>query len=333
MRRSRILGTGHYVPPRVVTNQDLEPILNTTDDWIKQRTGISERRYVDPGVGTSDLGIEAAKQAMAAAGVTTDDIDFIIFATLSPDFQFPGAGVFVQEKMGFKDIGALDVRNQCTGFLYSLAIADNFVKTGMYDKVLVIGAEVHSTGLDMTPRGRDVSVIFGDGAGAVIVGPSESDKRGILSSHLHSDGKGAKRLWTELPGSFYHDRFGEKEWWGEPGRQYPKMDGKHVFIQALTQLPKVINECLTANNVTLNDIALIVPHQANLRINQKLGEIMDIPDEKFFNNIQKYGNTTAGSIPIALHEAVAEGRVKEGDLVMLAGFGAGFTWGATLIRW
>lgn len=333
MRRSRILGTGHFVPPRVVTNKDLEPILNTTDDWIKQRTGISERRYVDPGVGTSDLGVAAAKQAMEAAGVTTDDIDFIIFATLSPDFQFPGAGVLVQEKMGFKDIGALDVRNQCTGFLYSLAIADTFIKAGTYDKVLVIGAEVHSTGLDMTPRGRDVSVIFGDGAGAVVVGPSDDDKRGILSNHLHSDGKGAKRLWTELPGSFYHDRFGEKEWWGEPGRQYPKMDGKHVFIQALTQLPKVINECLAANNVTLNDVSLIVPHQANLRINQKLGEIMEIPDEKFFNNIQKYGNTTAGSIPIALHEAVAEGRVKEGDLVMLAGFGAGFTWGATLIRW
>jgi 3-oxoacyl-[acyl-carrier-protein] synthase-3 len=322
-----------YIPPRAVLNAELEPLLNTSDEWITQRTGIKKRHFVDEGVGTSDLGVEAAKMALANAGLEAKDVDFIIFATLSPDFQFPGAGVFVQDKLGIGHIGALDVRNQCTGFLYSLAIADNFVKTGMYDRVLVIGAEVHSTGLDFTPRGRDVSVIFGDGAGAALVGVSDDDKRGLLSHHLHSDGKGAKRLWTELPGSFYHDRFGKEEWYEEEGRQFPKMDGKHVFIQALTHLPKVINECLEANGVTKEDIDVIVPHQANLRINQKLGEIMEIPDEKFFNNIDKYGNTTAGSIPIALHEALQEGRIKEGSLVLLAGFGAGFTWGASLIRW
>jgi 3-oxoacyl-[acyl-carrier-protein] synthase-3 len=333
MRRSRILGTGMYVPPRVVTNKELEPILDTTDEWIEQRTGIKERHFIHEGMGTSDMGVEAARAAIAAAGLQPADIDFLIFATLSTDYMFPGCGPMVQDKLGLDNIGALDVRNQCTGFLYSLAVADNFIKTGMYNRILVIGAEVHSTGLDMTPRGRDVSVIFGDGAGAVVLGVSEDDRRGILSNHLHADGKGVKKLWTELPGSFYHDRFGEKEWWGEPGRQYPKMEGRNVFIQALTRLPQVINECLSANGVTKDQIDLFIPHQANLRINQKLGEMMEIPDAKFFNNIQKYGNTTAGSIPIALHEAEKEGRIKPGDLVMLAGFGAGYTWGATLMRW
>lgn len=333
MRRSRILGTGMYVPPRVVTNKELEPILSTTDEWIEQRTGIKERHFIDEGVGTSDLGVKAAEIAIAEAGIEKKDIEFVIFATLSTDYMFPGCGPMVEDKMGLGNVGALDVRNQCTGFLYSLAVADNFIKTGMYNKILVIGAEVHSTGLDMTPRGRDVSVIFGDGAGAAIVGVSEDAERGILSSHLHSDGKGVKKLWTELPGSFYHDRFGEKEWWAEPGRQYPKMEGRNVFIQACTRLPQVINECLAANGVTKEQVDVIIPHQANLRINQKVAELMEIPEEKFFSNIQKYGNTTAGSIPIALHEAVKEGRIKKGSLVLLAGFGAGYTWGATLMRW
>lgn len=333
MHRSRILGTGHFVPPRVVTNQELEPILETTHDWIVQRTGIHERRYVDPGVGTSDLGVNAANMALEAAGLTAKDIDFLIFATLSPDFQFPGSAVFVQEKMGMETVPSLDVRNQCTGFLYSLSIADGFIRSGMYKNILVIGAEVHSTGLDFTKRGRDVTVIFGDGAGAAVVSRSDDANRGILASNLHAEGKGAKRLWAELPGSFYHDRFGEKEWWGEPGRQYPKMDGKHVFIQALTRLPQTINEVLKEANVTLDQVDLIVPHQANLRINQKLAEIMTIPEEKIFSNIHKYGNTTAGSIPIALSEAVLEGRVKTGNLILLTGFGAGFTWGSSLMRW
>ncbi len=333
MRRSRILGTGHHVPPRVVTNADLEPLLDTTHDWIVQRTGIHERHYVDPGVGTSDLGVEAARKALDAAGLTPQDIDFIIFATLSPDYQFPGSGVFVQEKLGCGNIGALDVRNQCTGFLYSLAIADNFVRTGMYDRILVIGAEIHSTGLDMTPRGRDVSVIFGDGAGAVIVGPSEDDRRGILDSRLHSEGKQARKLWCELPGSIYHDRFGEQEWWGEPGRQYPKMEGKYVFMHALTRLPETIQDILGRNGVSLDEVDVLVPHQANLRINSKVAELLNFPEDKVVNNIQKYGNTTAGSIPIAVDEAVRDGRIAPGKLVLLAGFGAGFTWGSTLIRW
>jgi 3-oxoacyl-[acyl-carrier-protein] synthase III len=333
MRRSRILGTGHSVPPRVVTNADLEARLDTTHDWIVQRTGIQERRFVDPGVSTSDLGVEAARRALDAAGLTPADLDFIIFATLSPDYTFPGAGVFVQEKLGCGNIGALDVRNQCTGFLYSLSIADSFIRTGMYKNILVIGGEVHSTGLDFTPRGRDVSVIFGDGAGAVIVGPSEDSDHAILSTHLHSEGKYAKKLWCELPASIHHDRFGEKEWWDEPGRQYPKMEGKHVFMHALTRLPEVIQETLAANDVTLEDIDILVPHQANLRINSKVAEMMGIPEEKVINNIQKYGNTTAGSIPIAIDEAVRDGRIAPGKLVLLAGFGAGFTWGSALIRW
>ncbi len=334
MRRSRILGTGHYVPPRVVTNHDLEAALDTSHDWIVQRTGIHERRFVDPGVGPSDLGVEASKKALEAAGLNVDDIDLIIFATLSPDYTFPGSGVLVQEKMGFtRTVPALDIRNQCTGFLYSLSVADQFVKTGTYDHVLIIGSEVHSTGLDMMPRGRDVSVIFGDGAGAVVVGPSEADDRGVMSVHLHSEGKHAKRLWLELPGSIYHDRFGDDEWWEEAGRQWPKMEGRYVFTNALTRLPEVINEALSANGKSLDEIDILVPHQANLRINDKVAEIMNLPPEKVINNIQKYGNTTAGSIPIALDEAVRDGRIKEGDLVMLAGFGAGFTWGSALLRW
>lgn len=333
MRRSRIIGTGHYVPPRVVTNADLEAQLETDHEWIVQRTGIAERRFVDEGVGTADLGAEAAKNALDAAGLTPADIDFIIFATLSPDYTFPGSGVLLQEKLGCGTIGVLDVRNQCTGFLYSLSIADQFIRSGMYNRILVVGAEVHSTGLDMTKRGRDVSVIFGDGAGAVVVGPSESEEQGILSSHLHAEGKFAKKLWTELPGSIYHDRFGESEWWDEAGRQYPKMEGRYVFMHAVTRLPEVINEALQAHSLSMDDIDILVPHQANLRINQKVAEMLGIPEEKVINNIQRYGNTTAGSIPIALDEAVRDGRVTRGKLVMLAGFGAGFTWAATPIRW
>jgi 3-oxoacyl-[acyl-carrier-protein] synthase III len=331
--RARILGTGHYVPPRVVTNADLEERLETTHDWIVQRTGIHERRFVDPGVGTADLGVEAAKQALDAAGIGPEDVDFIIFATLSPDFTFPGSAVFVQEKLGCGNIGALDVRNQCTGFLYALGIADSFVRTGQYKRILVIGAEVHSTGLDFSKRGRDVTVIFGDGAGAAVVGPGENENTGILSTRLHAEGKHAKRLWCELPGSFYHDRFGEKEWWGEEGRQYPKMDGRYVFMHALTRLPETIRDTLALHQLTLDDIDILVPHQANLRINQKVAEILDLPMEKVVNNIDRYGNTTAGSIPIAMDEAVRDGRIAPGKLVMLAGFGAGFTWGSALIRW
>ena len=333
MPRARILGTGMYVPPRIVKNAELEAQLDTTNDWIVQMTGIHERHYVDVGVGTSDLGVEAAKKALADAHLTPQDVDFIIFATLSPDFQFPGSGVMVQHKLGCRTVGALDVRNQCTGFLYSLQMAESLVRGGTYRHVLVIGAEVHSTGLDFSRRGRDVTVIFGDGAGAVVVGPSEDDNRGILHTEVFSDGTDIKMLWTELPGSFYHDRFGEKEWWGEPGRQYPKMKGRQVFMEALRHLPETINSSLKATGLTLDDIDVIVPHQANLRINMKLAEMMNIPESKFVNNIQKYGNTTAGSIPIALDEAVHDGRITPGKLVMLTGFGAGFTWGTAIVRW
>lgn len=331
MTRTRILGTGFYVPEKVVTNHDLAKMFHTSHEWIVQRTGIEERRYVGEGVGASDLALEASRRAIENAGLTPNDIDFIIFATLSPDYTFPGSGVFLQDKLGVPEIGALDVRTQCSGFIYSLSIADQYIRTGMYRRILVVGAEVHSTGLEFADRGRDVTVIFGDGAGAVVVGPIDEGERGILSTHLHSQGKYAKKLWLESPGSIYHPRLQQRML--DEGSWYPKMDGKYVFKHAVTRLQEVIQEGLEANGLKASDIALLVPHQANLRINQMVAMAMEIPEEKVQNNIQKYGNTTAASIPIALHEAIEEGKVSEGDIVVLAAFGSGFTWASAVIRW
>ena len=331
MLKSRILGIGSYLPERVVKNSDLEKLMDTSDEWIQQRTGVRERRFVDEGVGTSDLGYRASLRAIQQAGLTAQDIDFIIFATLSPDYNFPGSGCLLQEKLGVGPIGALDVRNQCSGFIYGLSIADQFIKTGMHRHVLVVGAEVHSTGLELNTRGRDVAVIFGDGGGAVIVGDAIEGDSQILSTHLHSEGKYARKLWLEAPASICHPRITEEML--REGKHYPQMDGRYVFKHAVDRFQEVVHEALLANNLGIEDIDCLILHQANLRIAEAVGQSLRIPSDKMFNNIQKYGNTTAASIPIALDEAVKEGRVKSGDLVVLAAFGSGFTWGAAAIRW
>ncbi|MCL5276495.1 MAG: ketoacyl-ACP synthase III [Deltaproteobacteria bacterium] len=331
MRRSRILGVGRYLPEKVVTNSDLEKVMDTTDEWIRQRTGIEQRRFVAEGEGAALLGVKASEEAIKRAGLKKEDIDLIIFATLSPDYNFPGSGVLVQDMLGIDTIGALDIRNQCTGFLYGLSVADQFIRTDTYRYVLVIGAEVHSTGIEFATRGRDVSVLFGDGAGAVVVGESEDEKRGILSVHLHSEGKYAKDLWVEAPGSIYHPRLTREML--EQGRHYPKMNGKNVFKHAVARMPEVIMEALDANGYTIPDIDLFVPHQANMRINEYVSNVLGIPSEKVVHNIQKYGNTTAATIPLCLYDALDDGRLKPGALICAAAFGAGFTWASALIRW
>ena len=330
MRGARILGTGRALPPRVVTNAELTTLMDTSEEWIVQRTGIRERRFVEPGTGASDLGVTAARVAIERAGLTPKDIQFLVFATLSPDLFFPGAGVFVQEKLGLDTIGALDVRTQCTGFLYALSVAEAYVKSGFHDNVLVIGAEVQSTGLDMSTAGRDVSVIFGDGGGAVVVGPAEAGV-GILSSHLHSEGKYARELMTEAPASAESPRISKEML--DARRHFGSMNGRSVFVHAVRRFPEAILEALSANGMAVSDLSIVIPHQANLRITQSVAKSLGIPPEKVFSNIEKYGNTTAASIPIALDECVSEGRIRSGDLVCLAAFGSGFTWASSLIRW
>jgi len=330
MRGSRISGMGHYVPERVVTNHDLAKIIDTSDEWIVQRTGIEERRWVEGNVGSSDLAFEAAKDALEDAGIAAKELDMIIFATLSPDVNFPGSSCILQKKLNIPGVATLDIRNQCTGFVYGLSIADQFIKTGMMDNILVVGAEVHSSGLDMTTRGRDVTVLFGDGAGVAVVSATEGENR-ILDSKLHADGTQYDILMVEAPSSRLNPRFTPEMF--EEGRHYPKMDGKKVFKNAVTEMPAVAMEVLTPHGYTPADIDLMVPHQANLRINQMVARSLKLRDDQVYNNIQKYGNTTAGSIPIALNEARQKGLVKEGDLVLLTAFGAGLTWGANLIRW
>jgi len=330
MRNSRIIGAGMYVPPRVVTNDDLSKLMDTSDEWIVERTGIKERHFVEDGVGASDLAVEASKRALEMAGLKPADIDLIILATLSPDYFFPGSGVLVQHKLGCRSIAAIDVRAQCSGFLYSLSIADQFIKTGMYERILVIGSEVHSTGLDLTTRGRDVAVLFGDGAGAVVLAPCDAGK-GILSTHLHSDGEHYDKLMVYGPASCRLPRITHQML--DEGLHYPKMDGKFIFRIAVEKFPEAVNEALQANGYTVNDLDLFIPHQANLRISNMAGRKLGLPDEKIFNNIQKYGNTTAGSIPIAITEALAQGKIKDGSLVCLASFGSGLTWASALIRW
>ncbi|MFY0625385.1 MAG: ketoacyl-ACP synthase III [Reichenbachiella sp.] len=336
MRQSKIAGVGHYLPSNVVLNKDLESVMETSDSWIQERTGIKERRHIVIGEedSTSTMGTKAAIKAIENAGLTADDIDFIIFATLSPDYYFPGPGVMVQDQLGMKkEVGALDVRNQCSGFVYSLSIADQFIKTGMYNHVLVIGSEVHSAGLDMTTRGRNVSVIFGDGAGAVVMSGSDEKGKGVLSTHLHSEGKHAEELALIGPNTTdWVDKYIERND-PEEIRHYPYMNGNFVFKNAVVRFQQVIMEALKSNNLEPSDIDMLVPHQANLRISQFIQKQMGLSDDKVFNNIQKYGNTTAASIPIALSEALEEGKIRSGDLVCLAAFGSGFTWASALIRW
>ena len=335
MFTSKITGLGSYVPENVVTNNDLSKLMDTNDAWIQERTGIKERRHIKKGDGntTSTMAVKASKIALKRAGLKPDDIDMIVFATLSPDMYFPGGGVEVQELMGMRTIPALDVRNQCSGFVYSISVADQFIKTGMYENILVIGSENHSGGLDFTTRGRGVSVIFGDGAGAAVLSRNETGKGGILSTHLHSEGKHKNELSLSGPTTGYWVPEIIAKNPQEDIPYYPVMNGTFVFKHAIIRFSEVIKEGLKANNLTVDDIDMLIPHQANLRISQFIQKKMKLPDSKVFNNIQKYGNTTAASIPIALTEAWEEGKIKEGDLVVLAAFGSGFTWGSVMIRW
>ena len=332
MRNSKIIGMGFYVPEKVVTNFDLAKMMETSDDWIRERTGIVERHYAAVNQGSADMGKEATLMALADARLQTTDLDLLIFATLSPDYTMPGAGCVMQSLMPFPHhCAAIDVRAQCSGFIYSLAMADQFIKTGMYNRVLVVGAEVHSTGIEFATRGRDVTVLFGDGAGAVILGPEDDPSKGILSTHLHADGEHFNKLWCEAPGSKPTPRVVHEML--EDGRIYPKMDGKFIFRHAVEGLSAVIMEALEANHYTPADLDLVVPHQANMRINQMVGKKLGLPDNKMIHNIQKYGNTTAATIPIAMCEAREQGLIKPGSLVCLAAFGAGLTWASSLIRW
>ena len=330
MRGSRIVGMGHCVPDRVVTNDDLAEFIETSNEWIVQRTGIEERRWVEGNVGAADLAFDATKDALAEAGMKASDLDMIIFATLSPDVTFPGSSCILQKMLGVPGIATLDIRNQCTGFVYGLSIADQFIKTGMMNNVLVVGGEVHSSGLDMSTRGRDVTVLFGDGAGVAIVSATDGENR-IIDSKLHADGTHYDVLMVEAPASRLNPRLTPEML--EEGRHYPKMDGRQVFRNAVTAMPAVVHEVLEPNGFTVEDISMLIPHQANLRINQMVQRNLGLSDDQVFNNIMKYGNTTAASIPIALHEAIQAGKVHEGDVVVLTAFGAGLTWGANLIRW
>lgn len=330
-RFSRILGLGSYVPPRVVTNYDLEKLMETSHDWIVERTGIEERRWVDDGEGGAEMAHKAAVQALAEAGLEARQIDLIVYATLSPDHTFPGTGVFVQKLLGIPGVPALDIRQQCTGFIYGLAIADAFIRCGQYENVLVIGSEVHSTGLDISTAGRDVAVIFGDGAGAAVVGVSTDPHHRVLSTHLHADGNDAEILWTEKPGSRFHPRITEQDL--AEGRHFPKMQGRRVFKHAVTRMPQALMEGMVANDLKLEQIDMLIPHQANLRINEMLAKMIGLPREKMHNNIQKYGNTTAASIPLCMHEAVQLGKIQPGDLVCLLAFGAGLTWASAFLRY
>jgi len=305
--------------------------MDTSDEWILQRTGICERRFVSEGVGSSDLGLQASLKAIAAAGLSPQDLDLIVFATLSPDYTFPGSGCLLQDKLGIGTIGALDVRNQCSGFIYGLSVADQYVKTGMCQHVLVVGAEVHSTGLELNNRGRDVGVLFGDGAGAVVVGRARENQGCILSTHLHAEGKYAKKLWLEAPGCIFHPRITEEML--REGRHYPRMEGRLVYKHAVERFREVVEEALHANRLTIDDVDLMILHQANMRIAEAVTETLKLSPDRVFNNIHKYGNTTAASIPIALDEALEQGRIETGDLVVLAAFGSGFTWAAALMRW
>lgn len=349
MPQARIAGIGMYVPEQVVSNQDLTQYMDTSDEWIQERTGIRERRYAHrTEETTATMGVLAARQAIERAGTTAEEIDFIIFATLSPDYYFPGCGVLLQRAMNMREIGALDIRNQCSGFIYALSVGDQFIRSGMYRNILIVGSEKHSFGLDFTTRGRNISVIFGDGAGAVVLQPAAEDGSGILSTHLHSDGGSAELLAMYNPGTHANHwaaqnyaSFDEAEIGNmfmshrmiDEAQNFPYMDGQSVFKKAVVKFPEVIMEALQKNNLSTADIGVLIPHQANLRISQFVQQKLQLRDDQVYNNIQQYGNTTAASVPIALCEAWEKGMIKQGDLVCLAAFGSGFTWGSALIRW
>jgi len=330
--RTRITGAGHYVPENVVTNADLEKVMNTTDQWIVERTGIRERRYFTEGKDTTALmGKRAAEMAIERAGIKKEDIDFIIFATLSPDYYFPGCGVLLQKELGLRTVGALDIRNQCSGFIYGLSVGDQFIRSGMYKTILVVGSETQSNFVEYSDRHRHMAVIFGDGAGAVILQATDDKNQGIFSTHLHSEGAYAEELMCEHPGTRSKQRITHEMI--DDGSLLPHMNGNMVFKHAVVRFEEVIQEALQANGLKPEDIDLLIPHQANLRITEYIRKQMDLPEEKVFSNIQLYGNTTAASIPVALSEAWEQKKIRRGDLLCLAAFGSGFTWASALIRW
>ena len=336
MYHSKIAGLGYFVPENIVTNDDLSKIIETNDEWIQERTGIKERRHVLKGSGetTTTMGVKAAKIAIERSGVAKEEIDFIVFATISPDYYFPGPGVALQKELGLKTIGALDIRNQCSGFIYALSVADQYIKTGMYKNILIVGSELQSIGLDMTTRGRSVSVIFGDGAGAAVLSRSEDTMSGVLSTHLHSEGEHAKELAVLSPGMggrWVSDILKDNN--PDDESYFPYMNGQFVFKHAVVRFSEVINEGLQANNLLISDIDMLIPHQANLRISQFIQRKFGLRDDQVFNNIQKFGNTTAASIPIALTEAWELGKIKKGNTIVLAAFGSGFTWASAIIKW
>ncbi len=331
MKNSKIIGTGHYVPEQIVTNQDLEKIMDTTNEWIVERTGIQERRWFDPEKDTvANMATKASKKALKNAGLVAQDVDFIVFATITPDYFFPGSGVLLQRELGLQGIGALDIRNACSGFIYALSVADQFIKTGMYKTILVVGAEIQSSALDKSTEGRSSSVIFADGAGAAVLQATQEQK-GILSTHLHADGDYAEELYVKDPGSSRKVRLSKELLDGATFNL--TMNGNTVFKHAVVRFAEVIHEALAQNKMQKEDIDLLIPHQANLRISQFVQKQMNLPDEKVYNNIMHFGNTTAASIPIALSEACEKGKVKDNDLICLAAFGSGFTWASALIRW
>jgi 3-oxoacyl-[acyl-carrier-protein] synthase-3 len=331
MPRAAFVAIGTHVPDRVVTNEELTRHMETSDAWIQERTGIQERHWVREGTENSDLALEATRKALDKAGWKASDIQAIVYASLSPDHMFPADGCFLNAKLGIPGVPAIDIRNQCTGFLYGLAVADAWIRIGMYRRILVVGSEIHSTGLDVSTRGRDVAVIFGDGAGAALLEATDDPGRGVLSCHLHADGRFATDLFCDAPGSKYHPRVQAQMI--DSAAVYPRMEGQKVFKHAVVRMPEVMREALDANGLSAKDLKLDVAHQANLRISQMVQRSLDLPDDRVFNNIQRYGNTTAASIPIALAEGVEARGIRRGDLVGLCAFGAGFTWASALVRW
>jgi 3-oxoacyl-[acyl-carrier-protein] synthase III len=332
MRRTAFISTGFSVPDRVIRNDELTQWWDTSDEWIRERTGIQQRHWVEPGrQAGSDLALEATRIALDRAGMQASEIDCIIYATLSPDYFFPGSGVYLQRKLGIPGVPAMDIRNQCTGFLYGLSVADAWIRTGQYRRILLVGAEVHSTGMDLGPKGRDLGVLFGDGAGVAILGPADDEAQGVLSTHLWADGQHAEMLWCESDASANYPRISHEDL--DAGRHYPIMHGRQVFKHAVTRMPESVRTALEANELTTGDIDLLIAHQANLRINEMVGQQLGLDADRVYNNIERFGNTTAATIPIAIDECVQGGRLKRGDLLVLTGFGSGFTWGSAIIRW
>jgi 3-oxoacyl-[acyl-carrier-protein] synthase-3 len=331
MQRTRFLGTGFAVPDRVVTNDELSQLMDTTDEWIRTRTGIQERHWVTEGQTGTELGLFASQRALEMAEVEPGEIDAIVYATSSPDHFAPGNGVYLQRLLGIGTVPALDLRAQCSGFIYGLSVADAWIRSGQYRRVLVVGSEIQSTGLEVSSAGRHVAVIFADGAGAVVLGPAEDGDGGILGFDLHSEGAHAEKLWVDAPGSMYHPRVSSKHI--EAGRQYLEMDGREVFRHAVVRMPESVRAVLAATGHGVEQIDLLLAHQANLRISEAMQKELGLRDDQVYNNIMYYGNTTAATIPIALDECVRSGRVKRGDLVVMTAFGSGFMWGSAAVRW